>query len=91
MQVNFTLEQYKLVKRLLDQHYEHISTDWNVHDPNQISRTYGAIIAMRVPLAEAAWEEYIQRHQDPLWRSYESKEEFFKDQYTIYPGDLVTD
>jgi hypothetical protein len=90
MQVNFTPEQYKLVNRLLSEHYDQITTAWEVRDDDKIRRAYGAVIAMRVPLAEEAWKEYSQSHNDPLWRYYETKEEFFKDQYTIYPEDLVT-
>jgi hypothetical protein len=91
MQVSFSTDQYKLVQSLLQKHYDQVTTDWNVSDYDQkATNAYRALIALRVPLAEEAWKEYTQNHPDPEWRFYDTKEEFFKDQYTIYPEDLVT-
>lgn len=88
MNVSFTQEQFNLVRDLLHKHYDKISTDWAPSNDDAVMSTYSAIIAMRIPIAEKAWKEYCQQHPDPDWRVYSTKEEFFKDQYTIYPEDL---
>ena len=88
MKVSFTKEQFSLVRDLLQMHYDQITTDWKEHDYDATKIAYGAVIAMRVPFAQKAWEEYCEQHPDAEWRMYPTREEFFKDQYTIYPEDL---
>lgn len=88
MKVSFTQEQFNLIRDLLSKHYNHITTDWKETDHDATKIAYGAIIAMRIPVAQRAWEEYCQMHPDSEWRAYSTREEFFKDQYTIYPEDL---
>lgn len=90
MNVNFTKEQFDLVKQLLSKHYNEIADSWVPEDPKERKIAYGAIIAMRIPVAEKAWEEYCKQFPHAEWRAYSDKEEFFKDQFTIYPHDLVT-
>jgi hypothetical protein len=90
MKVSFTKEQFRLVRDLLHKHYDQISTDWVPVDFEANEVAYSAVIAMRIPVAEKAWEEYCEKNPDSEWRAYSDKEEFFKDQYTIYPSDLVT-
>lgn len=89
MQVSFTEEQYELVNKLLSKHYNEIADSWVPVDPEPRKVAYGAIISMRIPKAEKAWEQYCSRNPDPNWRAYPDKVEFFKDQYTIYPSDLT--
>lgn len=89
MQVTFTDEQYQLVKGLIGEYYDRISQSWTPTDPVKNRIGYGAVIAMRIPMAEKAWEEYCEKYPDPDWRAYPSKEEFFKDQFTIYPSDMT--
>jgi len=90
MNVNFTKEQFDLVKQLLNKHYNEIADSWVPVDPEPRKIAYGVIISMRIPTAEKAWEEYCERYPHAEWRAYSDKEEFFKDQFTIYPHDLVT-
>lgn len=90
MKVSFSKEQFQLVRDLLHEHYNHISTDYAPSDNKAISTAYKALIAMRVPVAQQSWEEYCEMHPDAEWRAYPTREEFFKDQFTIYPEDLVT-
>jgi len=90
MKVSFTEEQFNLVRNLLSKHYDEIATQWVPVDREASYLAYKAMIAMRVPMAEKAWEEYCEMNPDLDWSFYSSKEEFFKDQFTIYPEDLVT-
>lgn len=88
MKVSFTNEQFDLVRHLLNKHYEDINDAWAPINQEALKISYGAIIAMRIALAEKAWKEYRKNHPDPDWSFYSTKEEFFKDQFTIYPSDL---
>jgi hypothetical protein len=88
MKVSFTKEQFRLVRDLLHKHYDHITTDWEETDYKETRVAYGAVIAMRTPVAQKAWEEYCKKYPDPEWRAYPTREGFFEDQYTIYPEDL---
>ena len=87
MKVSFTEEQFKLVRHLLQEHYDEIASDWANNDT---SIAYGAMVALRIPMAQKAWEEYCETYPDVEWRAYPTREEFFEDQFTIYPSDLVT-
>lgn len=88
MKTTVTLDtnQYELIVNLLSDHYSLISNEWRSNE--SIQNAYKAIIAMRIPLAEKAWKEYCKSYPDPEWRAYPTKEDFFRDQFTIYPEDL---
>jgi hypothetical protein len=83
--VHFTQDEYQLMSRLLFAHYDQLHL--KKIDKNQTELAYGAIISMRLAEAEKAWEEY-QSIYPAHFRMYETREEFLKDQYTIYPEDL---
>ena len=87
MKVSFTEDQFNLVRRLLQEHYNEITSDWANNDTRV---AYSAMVALRVPMAQKAWKEYCEQYPDAEWRAYPTREEFFEDQFTLYSSDLVT-
>lgn len=92
--VQLTSEQHQLITDLLHQHYNTVSDGyWNHELGPEYTRkaqstTYKSIIALRLSEANKAWKEYTKQYPDKEWRAYSSKQEFLKDQFTIYPSDL---
>jgi len=83
--VHLTREEYQLVSKLVFAHYDQLHLKRS--DESEKNLTYGAIISLRLAEAEQAWEEYQSIYPEGF-RMYETREEFLKDQYTIYPEDL---
>lgn len=92
--VKLTDNQFNLLQDLIWKHYDLITDGyWNqendVEKAKELqSNAYKTMIALRLSKANKAWKEYIHKYPDAEWRAYPTKEEFLKDQYTIYPEDL---
>lgn len=86
--VKFTEDQFKLVSRIIFDHYHAMSDSYQNCSETDTNVAYGAIISMRLPEAEQSWKEYQQKYPDPDWRAYTDKEQFFKDLFCIYPSDM---